>query len=99
MHRFHPVCCQLFSDYNQSNQECVRENLQQITALLSLGGCPWVKPPVGIAVAMRLVKDMGLGKGISPLCTLFQLVCTQVPPLGLPLETKQDTVTNMPVLH
>ena len=62
-----------------------------ITTLPSLVGRSGEKPLVWLTAALPLVEGEGLGKGISALCTLSQfiaLVCIQVPPLDLCLETK-----------
>lgn len=78
--------------------------------LPSLGGCPGVKPPVGVAIALHMVDNEGLGEGISALCMLSQIItllCSQMPPLGLSFNSHlhrcvqliRISVTNLTLGH
>ena len=74
--------------------------LQQVLAsayepIVSIGKGLHLLFLVGLTAALPLVEGVGLGKGISALCTLSQfiaLVCVQVPPLDLRWETKAHKI-------
>ncbi len=74
------------------------KGLRQITRLPSLGRCLGIKPLVGVAVALPVVNSVGMGEGISALCTSSQfitLLCIQVPSFDLPYKTRQHLVMSV----
>lgn len=61
-----------------------------ITGLQLLGGCPGVKPTVGVTVLLPVVDSVGLGEDLCTPSHLITICSIQVPPFDLPLIKKTN---------
>lgn len=64
-----------------------------ITRLQLLGGCPGVKPPVGVTVLLPVADSVGLGEDLCTSSHLITICSIQVPPFDLPFNKRKLRVT------